>query len=213
MRLLPLAAALLASHAAAQGAPGYPAQTYTLDPAHSTVVFSLDHLGFSRFTATFDEIAGTLELDTAAPQEAQLSVTISTGSLDIPKPPEGFREMLLGPDWLDAEAHPEITYRSTAIIPDGEAATIEGLLTFRGTEQPVTLHATFNGAWPGPPYEPGPRLGFSATGTFLRSAFGMGQGVPPVGTQFGVSDTVTVRIETEWTGTIPPETPPETPPG
>jgi polyisoprenoid-binding protein YceI len=185
--------------------PAFPAQTYALDPAHTSVIFSVDHLGFSRFTASFDEIAGSLALDTAAPEAAQLDVSIEAASLDLPKPPPGFRATLLGPGWLDAGANPRILYRSTRVVPGPESsARIEGVLTLRGVARPVTLSARFNGAWPGPPYEPGPRLGFSATGHFRRSDFGVDQGVPPPGSDFGVGDLVEVRIETEWTGPTPP---------
>jgi polyisoprenoid-binding protein YceI len=180
---------------------GLPAQTFTLDPSHSSVTFSLSHLGFSSYTAGFDTVAGTLDLDPAAPGAARVTVTIGTDSLDLPSPPEGFAEMMLGPDWFDAAAHPRITFVSDAVRQTGpQTADIDGTLTIRGIAQPVTLSARLNGGWSGEPWEPWARIGFSATAEVSRTAFGMGFGVPTPEMPFGVGDAVAIRIETEWTG-------------
>ncbi|MDW4497632.1 YceI family protein [Sulfitobacter sp. D35] len=177
------------------------AQTFTVDPSHTTVFFSVNHLGFSNYTAGFDDIAGTLELDPDAPEAAQLDVTIRTDSLDLPRPPDGFRELLLGPDWLDAGAHPEITFRSTSVTRTGDrTAQLTGDLGLKGATAPVTLEVTFNESWGRQPFEPHARVGFSASGMFRRSDFGVDAGLPPDGTTFGVGDEITVTIETELTG-------------
>jgi polyisoprenoid-binding protein YceI len=44
------------------------------------------------------------------------------------------------------------------------------------------------------------RVGFSAHGSFKRSNFGMGFGVPAPGTRTGVGDLIDVSIEAEFTG-------------
>jgi polyisoprenoid-binding protein YceI len=64
----------------------------------------------------------------------------------------------------------------------------------------VVLEATFNGGYAGHPMDPHARIGFSAHGTFKRSEFGIGYGVPAPGTTMGVSDAVEVTIETEFSG-------------
>lgn len=197
------ALALTAGIATAQTVPDtVVAQDFTLDPAHSTVVLRVSHMGFSRFTMTFDRIDGRLRLDPAAPEEAELIVTISAASLDIPNPPEGFREELMGPNWLDAETAPEITFVSDGVTRTGEAtADIAGTLTIAGVSAPATIAATLNGAYDGKPYEPAARLGFSGTTTIRRSTFGIDAGLPAEGSDFGVGDAVEVTIETEWMGT------------
>ena len=202
MRPLLAALCLAAAPLAAQDIEwSFPAQTFTSDPAHTSVLFSVNHIGFSQYTAGFDDVAATLWLDPDAPESSKLSATIRVDSLDLPTPPEGFREMLLGPDWLDATAYPEMTYVADRIIRTGEkTATVEGTLTLRGVSAPVTLEVTYNGGWGKQPFEPAARAGFSARGELKRSVFGMGFGVPPEGSDFGVSDMVKIVIETEWTG-------------
>src|SRR4051812_39774683 len=75
------------------GAPGKtdaPAGTYDLDPAHSTVVFRLSHLGFSKYTAAFSKLGGQLRFDPAHPEAMQVEVAIDPRSLSLPTPPAGF---------------------------------------------------------------------------------------------------------------------------
>ncbi|SHE57406.1 Polyisoprenoid-binding protein YceI [Loktanella atrilutea] len=201
MRLSALLTCLiLATPLAAQDA-AFPRQTFTLDPAHASLTFSIMHLGLSNFTAGFDTFAATLDLDPAAPQHAALSVTVNVASLDLPTPPLGFREELLGPNFFDADQYPQITFVSTAVAPTGaKTADVTGDLTMHGVTQPVTLQVTFNGNSAAGLFEPWVRAGFSATGELSRSAFGMGAGVPAEGSTLGVFDTVRFRIETEWTG-------------
>ena len=204
-----LVVAMFAGGAEAQSSsvpPGkLPDTTYRIDPAHTSVVFRVDHMGFSAYTAGFDQVTGTLQLDPSDPASADLEVSIATSSLDLPSPPEGFREEILGPDWLDAASHPEIVFTSESVTQTGErTAEIAGTLTLRGVAAPVTLEATFNGGWADVEWEPGARIGFSATAQLDRSDFGISTGIPAPGSTLGVGDTVSVVIETELTS-APPE--------
>ncbi|MEZ5938810.1 MAG: YceI family protein [Hyphomonadaceae bacterium] len=184
-----------------------PAGLYKLDPSHASLVFHVNHLGFSNYTASFRTFDVVMTLDPADPEAAEVSASIDLSSLEIPSPPEGFVKELLGPDWLGAGTAPEMTFESLNIVQTGPAsADINGNLTLKGSTQPVTLHATFNGGWPGNVYDRHARIGFSAHGGLKRSDFGVSMGIPEPGTQMGVSDEVTFEIEAEFSG---PELPPE----
>lgn len=193
----------------AASAAGLPAGAYKIDPTHTTVMFKVHHLGFSQYVGTFKTVEADLQLDPANPAAAQLNATIDVASLDIPAPPAGFLDTLKGPEWLDAGRFPKITFRSTQVTPTGpDTADIVGDLTLHGVTKPVTLKAKFNGGYAGHPMDPNARIGFSATGTFNRSAFGVAYGVPAPGTTMGVGDEVSVTIETEFTGPPLPGAPP-----
>ncbi|HVI33517.1 YceI family protein [Phenylobacterium sp.] len=182
-----------------------PAGLYTLDKAHSTLTFKVSHLGFSNYTASFDDLDGRLQFDPAKPAAMSVEATIDVRSLDLPAPPAGFREELLGPNWFDAGRHPTITFRSTRVEPTGaRTARVTGDLTLHGVTKPVVLEATFNGGYPPNEMDPGgARIGFSARGSFKRSDFGMGYGVPAPGSNMGVGDAVEVGIETEFSRQVP----------
>lgn len=181
---------------------GAPAGIYRLDKTHASLVFTVNHLGFSNYTASFTEFDATLTIDPNAPENATLTATVNPASLSIPSPPEGFLAELIGPNWLNTAAFPAITFASTAVERTGPSeAVVIGDLTFLGATAPIRFGVTLNGAYPGfAPYDPQARAGFSATGAFARSEFGFVQGLPPEGTKMGVGDTVTFSIEAEFTG-------------
>lgn len=188
-----------------------PAGAYRIDPSHASLVFSVDHLGFSNYTAQFRTFTADLQLDPSNPAAAQLTARIDPASLDLPSPPAGFLQEMIGPNWLDATAFPEMIYTSTAITMTGPAtATITGDFTFRGMTKPVELEARFNGGWPGIIPDPHARLGFSATGVLQRSEFGLDVGVPTPPSKMGVGDEVSFSIEAEFIG---PAWNPQVPPG
>jgi polyisoprenoid-binding protein YceI len=178
-----------------------PAGSYTLDKYHSTLIFRVSHLGFSNYTASFSKFDAKLELDPANPGTAKLEATVDPASLTLVNPPEGFLQELLGANWLNAAQFPQMTFRSTAVeVTSPNTARVTGDFTFHGATKPVVLETTFNGGYPGHPLDPHARIGFSAKGSFLRSEFGMANGVPAPGTTMGVSDSVEFIIETEFNG-------------
>lgn len=197
---------LAALPAAADPLTDIPFQTLTLDPAHASITAKVDHLGFSNYTFGFDTLQATLRFGTDRPQDAVLTATIPVASLDLPTPPPGFLDQMLGPDWFNAAAYPGITFTSTAITLTGDrSARVTGTLTLLGTSAPVAFDATFNAGYANAPWEPFARIGFSAKGTLNRSDFGMSTGIPAPGSTIGVGDAVTFAIEAEFVGQPPPD--------
>lgn len=183
-------------------ANGAPAGLYRLDPAHASLVFAVDHLGFSNYVGQFTRFDIGLTIDPANIEMAEVSASIDPTSLIIPSPPEGFLAELQGPQWLNAEQYPEIQFFSTAVTLTGpNTAKVDGNLEFLGAIQPVSMDVTFNGAYPGmDPYDPFARAGFHAEGSFSRSAFGMTYGLPPEGSTMGVGDKVKFWVDAEFSG-------------
>lgn len=197
-----LTLAWITSGSAAEPTPArVPAGAYTLDKAHASLIFRLNHLGFSNFTGRFGTFDSQLNFDPAHPQAASVKVTIDPTSLEVSNPPGGFLDQLRGPQWLDAAKFPAITFQSTKVQSAGaNKLRIDGELSLHGVKQPVTLDATYNGGYAGHPMDPHARIGFSAHGTFKRSLFGIAYGVPAPGTTMGVSDNVEVIVEAEFSG-------------
>lgn len=186
-----------------------PAGTYKLDKYHASLVFKVDHIGYSAYTGAFDAFDATLSFDPASPEKMAVTATIDVASLDVPTPPDGFLDELKSPAWLDAVEFPAMTFRSTSVALTGPAtARIDGELEFRGVKAPVAFDATFNGGYAGfPPYDPNARIGFSAKGSLKRSVFGIVAGLPTPESPVGVGDDVTFEIEAEFNGPPTPQTP------
>jgi polyisoprenoid-binding protein YceI len=177
-----------------------PAGAYTLDKAHASLLFRVDHLGFSNYTGRFSRFDAKLQFDPAKPEASSVTVTIDPASLQVENPPEGFVKTLTGADWLDAVKFPQMTFKSKKVTRVGKELRIDGDLTLHGVSAPVTLTAKFNGGYAGHPYDPNARIGFSARGSLKRSAFGVANGIPAPGSNMGVSDAVEVIVEAEFSG-------------
>ncbi|MFN3959210.1 MAG: YceI family protein [Parvularculaceae bacterium] len=179
-----------------------PAGIYRLDTSHASLVFKVDHIGFSAYTGQFRSFDATLQFDPARPEDMSVTATIDATSLDIPSPPEGFLDELKSATWIDAVGHPEMVFRSTKVtLTAPDKARVEGDLLFRGVAAPVEMEVVFNGGYAGfPPYDPNARIGFSATGALKRSVFGVSIGVPTPDAPVGVGDLVRFEIEAEFTG-------------
>ncbi|MCB1398886.1 MAG: polyisoprenoid-binding protein [Rhodobacteraceae bacterium] len=181
MKSVLLAAGLafgLASAAAA--AP----ETYTLDPSHSQIVFSYNHLGFSTTTGMFSGFEGTIRFDAEDPAASSVKVAFPTASLIT-----GWDERtahFLTADFFGAEEAPEISFTSTAIEVTGEkTGKITGDLTINGITKPVVLEAEMTQMGEHPMAK-APWVGFNATTTIVRSDFDMGQFAPFVGDEVSV---------------------------
>ena len=193
----------LAAEGVTPAATAVPAGTYTLDRNHASLLFRVDHLGFSRYTARFTRFAAELELDPADPATSSVTATIDPRSIetDNPDPALDFDHQLQNRDWLNTAQFPQMTFRSTRIELTGpKTARVLGRLDLRGVTHEVALNVTFNGGYASNPLDPsGSRIGFSAHGALQRSAFGMTEGIPPPGSTFGVGDKVEILIEAEFT--------------
>jgi len=202
MKAFLTACALLLTLGTAQAADvPVPAGSYTLDKAHASLTFRVNHLGFSHYTARFGQFDAKLQFDPAKPTASQVTVTIDPKSLELENPPAGFLDQLLGSQWLDAQKYPQMMFRSTRVeVTSPNHFRITGDMTLHGVTRPMTLEATFNGGYAGHPMDPHARIGFSAHGSLNRAEFGIAYGIPAPGSSMGVSDRVEVIIEAEFSG-------------
>ena len=204
-RMSLLCALLAAATCVAAQAPGpVPAGAYTLDKAHASLIFRVNHIGFSNYTRRFKRFDAALQFDPANMARSSVTVSVDATSLetDYPSPKElDFNALLQNEQWLDTAKFPQMTFRSSKVeVTAPSTLKISGDLTLRGVTRPMVLDATYNGGYEGHPLDPHARIGFSAHGTLKRSDFGMTVGIPAPGTTMGVGDEVEVIIEAEFSG-------------
>ena len=178
------------------GAPAFAADTYKLDPGHTSVVFEYTHMGFSHPTGKFMDAVGTVTLDDANPANSSVEVSFDISGINtgVPK----LDEHLKSPDFFDAAKYPTATFKSTKVevLPSADPsakptqAKVTGDLTIHGVTRPVTLNVTLNAEAPHPMMKV-KAAGFTATTTIMRSDFGMDKYVPMV------SDQIDLSIEAE----------------
>lgn len=207
---LSLVLAIAASGAAAKGADiKAPKGAYKMDPNHASLTFKIDHFGLSHYTARFTKFDASLDLDPAALAKSSITLTIDPGSVRTDysgdfkaghkdSPYASFdEEIAKGDKFLNGVKFPEITFKSTKVVPAGKGFKVTGDLSFLGVTKPVTLDAETVGSIEKHPYMGVGVVGFSAHGKFKRSDWGM------TGTQMFLGDEVTIIFEGEFDQAAP----------
>lgn len=144
---------------------------YEIDPAHASVIFAVNHLGFSTYYGRFTDISGRLALNVDEPEKSETAVRIAAASLDTPS--DELDEKLRSEAMFDVKSFPDIQFESRRVVRTGDrTADIEGDLTVKGVRGPLTLEAVFIGSGVAP-LTNDRRAGFSATATLSRKAFGL----------------------------------------
>lgn len=167
-----------------------PSGVYALDPNHASITFRVLHLGFSRYTGRFDKFDATLDFDSANPENSKLDVIINPNSVNTNN--AKLEEELKAEPYFNTTKFPAMTFVATKIERTGDTTgKITGDFTMLGVTRSVTLDATFIGGGEHPMMKT-PTLGFSATGSLKRSAFGLEKLIPMVG------DDVTFDVQAEF---------------
>jgi polyisoprenoid-binding protein YceI len=201
MRRSVVAVVLALSLALASAAQASPA-TWTIDPAHSQVGFSIRHF-FSKVPGSFTKYSGTIVYDAEKPASSSVKAEIEATSISTNN--ERRDNHLRSEDFFYVEKYPTITFESTKVTPVGDGKLmVEGNLTMRGVTKPATLDVTFLGAGPGMQGEQ--RAGFEAVTKVNRKDFNIlwNKALDHGGTMLG--DDVEIRIGVE--GVIRPAEPP-----
>mgnify|MGYP000318384482 FL=1 len=184
-----------------------PSGEYKNDPYHSSLSFSVTHIGLANYVMRFTDFSAVLQLDADKPADSTIELTINPASITTDfdgdyksthkqSPFNTWDEDLAqSPKFLNAGEHPHITFSSTSVEANTDGSlTVVGDLTLLGQTHPVTLAARLVGDVEKHPFFGFGALGFSATGTFKRSQFGMTHLTqPPL-----VGDDVAVSFEGEF---------------
>ncbi|MGY6268177.1 YceI family protein [Achromobacter denitrificans] len=162
---------------------------YQIDPEHTEIVVTWDHLGYSKPTAHAGSVTGTIRYDAARPSNSAVDLRVPVPKLTshVPK----LDEMLQGSEFFEAARYPDIQFKSTSVTDRGDGKLrIDGILRVKGIDKPVVLEARKNNQGVHPMAQR-PAIGFDATTTLKRSDFGVDAFAP------GVSDDVQLRITVE----------------
>lgn len=160
--------------------------TWTVEPVHSEVGFSVRHLGLSKVRGRFNSFSGSLTIGDDA-QTSSITATVDLASVDTNNADRDGH--LKSTDFFNIDSNPTMTFTSTAVTSD----TLAGDLTINGVTKPVTFDLEFHGvAVDG--YET-TRAGFSASGQILRSDFGIDFNAPLGIDGMLIGDKVDIELE------------------
>ena len=147
--------------------------TWRLDPAHSSVEFSIKHMMMTTVRGRFKDVQATLTADEEHPEGCCVEARIQVASIDTGTPDRDAH--LKGPDFFDAERYPTISFTSTRIEgkvrSEGDRFRVIGDLRIHDTTLEVELDCVFEGRGNDPWGKE--RAGFSATGEIDRREWGL----------------------------------------
>jgi polyisoprenoid-binding protein YceI len=172
--------------------PGYTTGTWTIDPVHSDVAFTVRHMMVSKLRGHFTRIEGELVL-ASDPLASTVTATIDLASIDTNNPQRD--DDLRSANFLEIQTHPTMSYRSTRIRHGEDGFDVDGELSLHGVTRQVPLALVVNG-FTRDPYG-GTRAGFSATAEIDRKDFGITTNIPMDGGGVVIGDRVQIYIEIE----------------
>jgi polyisoprenoid-binding protein YceI len=171
------------------------ADTWQIDPGHTTVGFTVRHLTISSVRGQFDKVAGTITANGNDPASAVIEATIETASIDTRSADRDAD--LKSANFLDVTKYPTMTFKSKKVEAAGPGKfNVVGDLTLHGVTKEVTLAVEV----PGPPIKDpwgNTRAGASATTTISRKDFGLTWNKMIEAGGAVVGDAVSIEIDVE----------------
>jgi polyisoprenoid-binding protein YceI len=168
--------------------------TWTIDPAHSGVHFSIKHLVVATVRGQFDKVSGTVILDPHSLERSSIQATIEAASINTREPQRDAH--LRSADFLDVERYPSIEFQSTKLARTSDGFTVTGNLTIHGVTRPVVLTVEAGDAEVKDPHG-NLKRGASATAKINRKDFGLTWNVGLEAGGVLVGDDLKIQIDVE----------------
>jgi polyisoprenoid-binding protein YceI len=170
------------------------ATTWEIDPGHTTVEFSVKHMMVSTTKGRFGGVGGTLVVDEQDPTRSSATVTIDAASVDTRE--ERRDAHLKSADFFNVETHPQITFKSTRIVPESDVDyKVYGDLTILGVTREVVLKTEYHGQNKTP--WGSEVIGFTAETKISRKEWGLTYNAALETGGFLIGDDIKIHLEIE----------------
>jgi polyisoprenoid-binding protein YceI len=169
-RWFSLAAILVMGGMAGRESAARGADTYMVDPVHSSISFMISHVGISNIHGRFNDFSGKFTIDAADPAKSTFTLSIPIASIDTNNVKRD--QHLRAPDYFNAKQYPTMSFQSTSVKPIDGGYEVTGDFTLHGVTKPVTI--TLKGGdkvveFP----KKTKRIGFVSSFSIRRSEFGV----------------------------------------
>ncbi len=158
------------------------ADTFKIDPVHSSIVFGILHLGVTDFYGRFNDVSGKVVFDKEDPSKNSVELSIPVESIDTHN--EKRDQHLKSPDFFNAKQFPMIVFKSKSVEASGDKYKVTGELMLHGVTKPLALE--FKRGADAKGMEGEIRGGGQAHFTFKRSDFGMDFMQGPLGDEVAI---------------------------
>jgi polyisoprenoid-binding protein YceI len=177
--------------------------TWTIDPVHTSVTFSIGHLGLSQVQGRFDTASGTIVANKEHPSQSSVQFTIQTASVNTDN---SFRDGdLKSKNYFDVADYPTITFQSTKVVATSTGYIAYGDLTMHGVTRTVKLPFQIEG----PILDPfgSSRIGVVTQAVVSRLDYGVGGNGTIMDGAFAIGKDADVSISLEATPAVPVSAP------
>ena len=159
------------------------ADTYTVDPVHSSISFMTPHAGISYIHGRFNDYSGTFTID-KDPGKSSFALSINVASVDTNNQKRD--EHLRAPDYFNEKQFPAITFQSTKVKKTDDGFEVTGDLTLHGVTKPLTLK--LKGGDKVVEFPKGtPRIGVQTMLTLDRTEYGMTTAIEGLGKEVHIN--------------------------
>src|SRR5262245_13404075 len=141
--------------------------TYKIDPAHTSLTFSVRHMGISNVKGHFDEYAGSIVMDGSAIKEAECTIQVKSINTGVKQRDDHLRT----PDFFDAARFPTITFKTRGVEKKDDQVVLVADLTMRDVKKEVRIPITLSGPVKDP--ERGMCIGLVGKLTLNRKDYGI----------------------------------------
>jgi len=155
---------------------------YTIDTAHSGVVFKISHSELDWIFGRFNEFSGEFTIDASDPSKSSFTMKIKPDSVDTNQAKRDAH--LKSPDFFNTKQFPTMGFTSTSVKPIDGGFEVTGDFTLHGQTKPVTFNLKGGKTIAA---KGGQRTGYTAEFAIKRSEFGISKFSPMLGDDVSVT--------------------------
>lgn len=165
--------------------------TWTIDPSHTRLGFVARHAMVTKVRGAFEDVAGTIVIDSANPSGSTAAVAVQLASINTGAPDRDAH--LRSADFFDVEVNTEMTFASTTVKDNGDEFVMLGDLTIKGITRPIELELEPTGVATDP--FGNVRAGFEGEAELSRKDFGLTWNVALEAGGVLVSDKIKIQLD------------------
>jgi polyisoprenoid-binding protein YceI len=167
------------------------ADSYKIDPMHSSIIFSVRHMGINNVRGHFDEFGGMVVVDNGAIQSATGTIQVKSINTGVPMRDNHLRKA----DFFDATNYPTINFQSKKVEQSGGQAILIADFTMHGVTKELRLPVKLSGPVKDPQGKT--RIGLEATAKVNRKDYGISYNAMLESGAAAVGEEVTIEINAE----------------
>jgi polyisoprenoid-binding protein YceI len=167
------------------------ADSYKIDPMHSSIIFSVRHMGINNVRGHFDDFGGMVVVDNGAIQSASGTIQVKSINTGVPMRDNHLRK----PDFFDATNHPTINFQTKKVEQSGGKTVLVADFTMRGVTKELRLPVKLSGPVKDPQGKT--RIGLEATAKVNRKDYGINYNAMLESGAAAVGEEVTIEINAE----------------